>query len=253
MANSRERSEPPMPETTTIDVTAMQERLAALQARMAAACQRVGRPPDAVKLVAVSKTFPLEAIGAAHALGLRDFGENKVQELVQKAVAVPGALHGGDRRWHMIGHLQRNKARDVVAHADLFHALDSLRLARRLDTLAADAGRVVPCLLQVNVSGESSKSGVAPADVQGLLTELAAFQHVQIDGLMTLAAPAPDPELVRPQFRLLRQLLETYTATADRPLTVLSMGMSGDFEVAIEEGATHVRVGSALFGPRTYT
>ena len=152
----------------------------------------------------------------------------------------------------MIGHLQRNKAKDVARHADLFEALDSPRLAKELEKRAEAEERVLPCLVQVNVSGEESKYGLGPDDVHAFLDRVAEHEHLRVRGLMTLAAPADDPEDVRPQFRLLRELLEGYNArgTGRAPLDVLSMGMSGDFEVAIEEGATHVRIGSALFGPR---
>ncbi|MFB3132718.1 MAG: YggS family pyridoxal phosphate-dependent enzyme, partial [Rhodothermales bacterium] len=147
-----------------------------------------------------------------------------------------------------VGHLQRNKAKDVVACADVFHALESLRLAAELDRRAAQAGRRLPCFVQVNVSGEASKFGLGPDDILEMLEGLLAYEHLQIVGLMTLAAPVADPEAVRPQFRRLRQVFEQ--GYAAEPMHSLSMGMSGDFEVAIEEGATHVRLGTALFGPR---
>ncbi len=228
------------------------DRLAHVQERIVLACQRAGRSVDEVTLVAISKTFPLEDIEAAYAAGMRDFGENKVQELVAKATAMPGEVGGGAVRWHMVGHLQRNKAKDVVAHADLFHALDSLRLARELDKRAAQAGRVVPCLVQVNVSNEDTKFGLLPRQLPALMDELARFEHLKVLGLMTLAAPAADPEEVRPEFQLLRRLFEQQPAAPHVAMRHLSMGMSGDFEVAIEEGATLVRVGSAIFGARSY-
>ncbi len=237
---------------THVDARTLAERLAAVRARIEAACRRSGRSPEEVTLIGVTKTFPVEVVEAAFSAGLRDFGENKVQELVAKAGRMPGRHEGGPVRWHMIGHLQRNKAKEVVAHADLFHALDRLRLAEALDRRAGAAGRVLPCLVQVNVSGEETKFGLDPDAVHPFLDEMARFEHLRIEGLMTLAAPADNPEDVRPQFRLLRRLLETYDARAHPTvrLSALSMGMSGDFEVAVEEGATHVRVGSAIFGPR---
>lgn len=236
-----------------IDVKAIQERLADVRERMAAACARAGRPASDVTLVAVSKTFPLEAVKAAYAADVRHFGENRVQDLVEKAEAMPGRLGGGDVCWHMVGHLQRNKAKDVVAHADLFEALDSPRLAKELNKRAEADGRLVPCLVQVNVSGEKSKYGLGLDETSAFLDRLGAYDHLHVRGLMTLAAPTDDPEDVRPQFRLLRRLFETYNAGAGEraKMDVLSMGMSGDFEVAIEEGATHVRIGSAIFGPRS--
>lgn len=237
---------------TSIEVDAREiaERLDDIRERIARACQRAGRPANEVTLVGVTKTFPVEAVDAAFAAGLRDFGENKVQELVAKAELRPGLEAGGDRSWHMIGHLQRNKAKDVVAHADVFEALDSLRLAEELERRAAAAGRTLPCLVQVNVSQEATKFGIAPDELPALLDQLSGFAHLSVRGLMTLAAPADDPEDVRPQFRLLRTLFERHRSGPHGTLTMLSMGMSGDFEVAIEEGATHVRIGSAIFGAR---
>ena len=233
------------------ETRAIAGRLEAVRERILRACQRVGRRPDEVTLVGVTKTFEVVVIAAARQAGLRDFGENRVQELIEKATALPGTIQGGDIRWHMVGHLQRNKAKDVVACADVFHALESLRLAAELDRRAAQAGRRLPCFVQVNVSGEASKFGLEPGDVLDLLDRLAAYEHLQVVGLMTLAAPVADPEAVRPQFRRLRQVFERYNqAGPPQPMSSLSMGMSGDYEVAIEEGATHVRLGTALFGPR---
>ncbi|MEM1118497.1 MAG: YggS family pyridoxal phosphate-dependent enzyme [Bacteroidota bacterium] len=226
------------------------ERAAAVRARIAEAALRAGRDPDEVTLVAVTKTHPLETVHAAIEAGLRDLGENRVQELVEKSDALPGEADGGDVRWHLIGSLQRNKARDAAARADLFHALGSVRLANALGKKAADAGRVLPVLVQVNISDEDAKSGVAPDAAHDLLATTAEHDHLRPIGLMGMAAIArteADLErIVRPAFVRLRSLYETSPV----PLSVLSMGMSGDFEVAIEEGATHVRVGSALFGPR---
>lgn len=235
-----------------VDMHIIAERLEAVHERMVLACQRAGRRPEDVTLVGVSKTFPVEMVQAAYEAGLRDLGESKVQELTVKAGALPGAYLGGDVRWHMIGHLQRNKAKDVVAVADLFHALDSPRLAKELNKRAGQEGRVMPCLVQVNVSGEESKYGLDPQAASRLVDAFAAYDQLRIVGLMTLAAPADDPADVRPQFRRLRELFEA-CRRLDHPrvrMEVLSMGMSGDFEVAIEEGATHVRVGTAIFGPR---
>lgn len=234
------------------DRHAFEARLSDVQSRIDDACRRAGRDPSEVTLVAVTKTFPLDAVRAARRAGVRDFGENKAQELAEKAEALPGVVGGGDVCWHMIGHLQRNKAKDVVASADLFHALDSPRLARELQKRAAQAGRVLPCLVQVNVSGEESKYGLDPEALYPFLDGLAEHDHLYVRGLMTLAAPTDDPEDVRPQFRRLRALRDGYAGNPRVELAWLSMGMSGDYEVAVEEGATHVRVGSALFGPRDY-
>lgn len=226
------------------------DRAARLHDRIAAAAHRAGRGPESVTLVAVTKTHPVETVRAAVAAGLRDFGENRVQELFEKAEALPGEAEGGDVRWHLIGSLQRNKARDAAAHADLFHALDSVRLADALEKRAAAADRVLPVLVQVNISGEDAKHGVEPDAVHDLIAAAAERPHLRPVGLMGMAAFVEDDEgldrVVRPAFRRLRGLYDA----SPRPLTVLSMGMSGDFEVAVEEGATHVRIGSALFGAR---
>ncbi|MBO6577400.1 MAG: YggS family pyridoxal phosphate-dependent enzyme [Rhodothermales bacterium] len=216
--------------------------------RIARACLKSGRDPAEVTLVAVSKTFPLERLQAAADQGQMVFGENKAQELDEKATAWTSS----DVEWHFIGHLQRNKAPVVARHADVFHALDSVRLARALDRRLEEENRTLRCLVQVNVSGEQSKFGLDPSALAPFLEEVAQFERLRIEGLMTLAAPTDDPEHVRPQFSLLRSLLSTPAPGGNTRLRALSMGMSGDFEVAIEEGATHVRVGSAIFGNRSY-
>lgn len=237
-------------ETTLIDARAVADCVARIRERVGRACQRAGRLSDEVTLVAVSKTFPLAAVDAARAAGVVHFGENKVQELAEKATFRPGRRHGGGVAWHMIGHLQTNKVHDVVDHADAFHGLDSLRLARELEAACAEADRVLPCFVQVNVAGEDSKYGVAPHDLHELLDALADHEHLDVRGLMTLAPYSDDPETARPHFAALRELAASYPRLS---LPHLSMGMSGDFEVAIEEGATHVRIGSAIFGARDYT
>ena len=228
---------------------AISARAAAVQDRIGEAAVRAGRDPGGVTLVAVTKTRPLATVRAAIAAGLRDLGENRVGELVEKSDAVPGESAGGDVRWHLIGSLQRNKARDAAARADLFHALDSRRLADALDKKAADAGRVLDVLVQANISGEDAKHGAAPDAVPDLLAYADGLEHLRPVGLMGMAAFVDDDEglerVVRPAFQRLRALYD-----AAPGLSVLSMGMSGDFEVAVEEGATHVRVGTALFGPR---
>lgn len=236
---------PPDPLTAEIA-----ERTAAVRERIAEAARRAGRDPADVTLVAVTKTHPIEVVRAAVEAGLTDFGENRVQELVEKSDALPGVADGGLVRWHLIGSLQRNKARDAAARADLFHALDSVKLADALDRKAAEAARVLPVLVQVNISDEDAKHGVAPDDVHALLGAAAEREHLRPVGLMGMAEAAHTEadldRIVRPAFARLRALYEA----APFPLSVLSMGMSGDFEVAVEEGATHVRVGSALFGAR---
>lgn len=221
------------------------DRLDAVRHRIADACAAAGRDPNDITLVAVSKTHPVEVLREAIDAGVRDLGENRVGEFVEKAEAL-----GDTATWHFIGSLQRNKARDVARYADLFHALDSDRLAKELNKRASGEGRVLRCLVQFNISGEGSKHGVDPGQGADFLERLQAYDHLEIAGLMGMAAPAP-PEavarLVRPQFARLREIAEQHTWT-DRP--ILSMGMSGDFPAAIAEGATHIRVGSALFGSR---
>lgn len=219
--------------------------------RIDRACARVGRSPDEVTLVAVSKTFPIERVAALHDLGHVDFGENKAQELATKADAIPGMILGGFVRWHAIGHLQRNKAREIVQFADVFHALDSERLAADLDRRCAAAGRRLTCFVQVNISGEDTKSGIEPEQVHAFVDALRVFGNLEIRGLMALATPTSEPESVRPEFRRLAALARAYDGIhTEARLESLSMGMSADFEVAIEEGATHVRIGSAIFGER---
>lgn len=215
------------------------ERHSQVQERIARACHHAGRDVGEITLIAVTKTWPPEIVEAALEAGLTDFGENKVQELIAKAPLFPTA------NWHMIGHLQRNKARQVVAHAREFHALDSLRLANALNRHSELAERVLPCFVQVNVSGEDSKFGLRPPLVDDFMAQLRDLEHLRLIGLMTLASP--NVRRVREEFRLLRSIRSRYVHLGCQ---YLSMGMSGDFEIAIEEGATHVRVGSALFGPR---
>jgi PLP dependent protein len=228
-------------------------RLRAIEERIVRACGRAGRERSSVTLVAVTKTYPLAVVREAMAAGVRHFGENRVQELTQKVREIPGGLGGGDIVWHMIGHIQRNKVRDVIAHADVVHSVDRLELAEELDARARAAGRRVPCFIQVNVSGEASKFGADPDALTGLLDGLARTPALDVLGFMTLASPADNPEFVRSEFRRLRVAFERARAAYPHlaGMHALSMGMSGDFEVAIEEGATHVRIGSALFGPRS--
>lgn len=231
-------------------------RIEHVESRIVSAAERAGRDPADVKLVAVTKTVPAHIVRAAWDLGVRDFGENRVQEAIEKIPLVfpdePGAPDAPPRAaWHMIGHLQRNKVKFVVPLFALIHSVDSLRLAREIDQRAGSAERRMPVLLEVNVAEEESKFGFS---VDGLMAELPAIAelpHVAVQGLMTVAPLTPDAELVRPYFRQLRQLRATLR---DRfPAMTwqhLSMGMTDDFEVAIEEGATLVRVGRAIFGER---
>lgn len=225
-----------------VDIAA---NLAALRDRIAAACARAGHDPASVTLMAVSKNQPPEAVRAALAAGLTCFGENRVQEAKAKIPLCPGRA-----RWQMIGHLQSNKCRDAVALFEMIQSVDSLALAQELNKQCEKAAKTMPILLEVNVAGEASKFGYQPA---GLLTDFQALSQLprlEIHGLMTIAPYTPTPERVRPVFRRLRELRAECEQLLGVPLPHLSMGMSGDFEVAIEEGATLVRIGTALFGPR---
>lgn len=214
----------------------------AIRARITAACARVARDPASVTLVAASKTHQAGAIVAAWHAGVCDFGENYVQEALTKLAAVR-AVAGEGPRFHFIGHLQRNKARSAVGAFAILHSVDSERL---LDAIhASAAGRPVYVMFEVNVAGESAKGGVVPAALPGLVAHARSLGTVTATGLMTVPPASSDPEASRPVFRELRRLAEAHG------LTSLSMGMTGDFEVAIEEGATHVRVGRAIFGDRT--
>jgi pyridoxal phosphate enzyme (YggS family) len=213
------------------------ERVAAVRERIALAAERSGRAPDAVTLIAASKTWPAAAVRDVLAAGVADFGENRVQEGVAKAEE----LDGEAIRWHLIGHLQTNKARAALGTFAILHAVDSERLLR---AIAAAASAPVRIMIEVNVAEEPSKFGVAPGEVASLLKVAAGLPRIDVRGLMTVAPHVDDAELVRPVFRGLRELAEA------NGLRELSMGMTNDYEVAIEEGATFVRVGRAIFGER---
>ena len=217
------------------------EGLSSVRARVAAACERTGRAPDSVCLVAVSKRHPAERIREAYEAGQRDFGENYVQEMVDKAAALAD-LDG--IRWHLIGHLQRNKARSVVPLGAIVQCLDSARLADEIEKRASAASVRAEVFVQVNVGGETQKSGCTVDDAPALASHLASLPSVHLRGLMTVPPASEDPEGARTHFARLRALGQNLG------LSELSMGMSHDLEVAIEEGATVVRVGTAIFGPR---
>lgn len=223
----------------------LEQNLNAVRERIARACGRAGRSADAVRLVAVSKTFPAERVNDMVAAGHTLFGENRVQEALDKMPAVTGEV-----RWHLVGHLQRNKARHAVGRFELIHSVDGDALARELDRRAASAGVVQAVLVQVNLSGETTKSGVDAAGLPALLETTAALEHLDLRGLMTLPPPAPNPDKARHWFTDLRRCRDEAQDRLGRPLPDLSMGMTDDFEVAVEEGATLVRVGRALFGER---
>ena len=221
------------------------DNLNSIQQRIQAACARAGRETSSVTLLAVGKTHPPETILAAARLGLLVFGENKVQEAKAKIPLCPGQL-----RWHFIGHLQSNKVRDAVNLFQMIESVDSLSLAQEINERAADAAKTMPVLLEVNLAGEASKFGYQPDQLLAELKEINALPRLEIHGLMTVPPWAPDAEKSRPYFRQLRELKQECEQLLGAPLPHLSMGMSGDFEVAIEEGATIVRIGTALFGPR---
>ena len=221
------------------------ENLESVQARIAAACARAGRAPESVRLLAVSKTYGPESVREAAAAGQRLFGENRVQEAAAKIPECPGRLE-----WHLIGHLQSNKAALAARLFDWVHSVDSAKLLEALDRHAADAGRTLRALVQVNVSGERSKSGLAPEAVPEALSLANRLRNVQVCGLMTIPPLAEDPETARPFFRKLRERREGWAAESGIDLPELSMGMTHDLEVAIEEGATFVRVGTGIFGTR---
>jgi pyridoxal phosphate enzyme (YggS family) len=225
------------------------ERLSAVRARIASAAQRAGRDPASVLLVGASKTVEAERLREAVAAGLSDLGENRVQEARDKIVAL--AELATPVRWHLIGHLQSNKAKLAASLFDWVHSVDSEPLARELDRRAAEAGRRLQVLVEVNTSGEPSKFGVAPGAVLGLLGAVTACSALEPRGLMTVGPLTDDVEASRSAYReLARSLGEAQRALPGARLDQLSMGMSADFEIAIEEGATIVRVGTALFGPR---
>jgi hypothetical protein len=231
-----------------MDVQLIRQRVDAVRENIRLACERAGRHEREVTLVAVTKTFRPEIVRAGYDAGLRDFGENKAQEFVDKLDAV-GDVPGRDLRWHFIGHLQRNKIKLVAGRTEMIHGVDSLRLARALQDFGERDDIAFTCLIQVNVSGEASKFGLDPGALRDFLAEARAFDRIRFQGLMTLASPTADEARLRHEFRFLKQCLLDSRNTIDT-MNYLSMGMTSDFAIAVEEGATHVRIGSALFGER---
>jgi len=245
-----------------VRMASLADNITSVQEHIAAACVRAGRHPSEVTLVAVSKTFPAEAVLEAYRLGLRDFGENRVQEAGEKIPNLKSLVSNlqsptSDLRWHLVGHLQSRRAREAVDLFDAIHSVDSVKLADKLNRLCMEAGRVMPILLECNVSGEASKYGFPLstaverarwwADVEAILR----MPRVCVEGLMTVAPLVADPNGTRPFFRALRQLRDDLAAQFPQVgWRHLSMGMTDDFEVAIEEGATMIRVGRAIFGER---
>lgn len=228
-----------------IDINQLKQRLDQVKERIATACQQAGRQPDEVTLIAVSKTKPVEMVKAYAHLGLDHFGENYVQEGVEKAAQCPALT------WHMIGPIQSNKTRAIAQHFNWIHSIDRFKIARRLNEQLANERAPLPVLIQVNTSGEASKAGVSPEALPALAEAIAELPNLQLRGLMTIPAPSQDLESQRKPFRHLRQLLAQLNQQGFC-LDTLSMGMSADLEAAILEGATMVRIGTDLFGPRAY-
>ncbi|HJT57873.1 MAG TPA: YggS family pyridoxal phosphate-dependent enzyme [Ktedonobacteraceae bacterium] len=233
--------------------TLTQEQLASnlthVRSAIVEAAQKVGRTADEITLVAVSKTVPLELVQMAYNLGVRNFGENRVQDALPKIAE----FHPPELHWHMIGHLQSNKANKVIGPFYCVQSVDSLHLAQSLNRHVGEHGVRLPILLQVNVSGEISKEGMSPVETPAIARQILALPHLEVQGLMTIAPLVQDPEQVRPVFRELRTLRDQLRDTLPQSAWQhLSMGMTDDYRIAIEEGATIVRVGRAIFGERVY-
>ena len=226
------------------------ENLEQVKANIEAACKRVGRDPKDVRLVAVSKTKPISLIEEAIEAGQDTFGENKVQEMCDKMEVLPDNI-----KWHMIGHLQRNKVKYIIDKAELIHSVDSIRLAETIDKEAEKHGVIANILIEVNVAKEESKFGLMPEEVPEFVEKIAGFPHIRVKGLMTIAPFVENPEENRPIFAHLRKLsVDIAKKNIDNiTMSILSMGMTNDYQVAIEEGATMVRVGTGIFGARDYT
>lgn len=225
------------------------ENIKEVQAKIVQACIRAGRNPEDVTLIAVSKTKPVSMLQEAYDAGARYFGENKVQEICEKYDQLPEDIH-----WQMIGHLQRNKVKQVIGKAELIHSVDSIRLAEEINKEAAKKRIVANILIEVNVAKEESKFGLMPEEVMDFIHEIVRFQNINVQGLMTIAPFVDDPEENRIHFANLRKLsVDIRKENVDNvSMSVLSMGMSNDYEVAVEEGATMVRVGTKIFGERNY-
>jgi len=227
------------------------ENIAEVKNRIVRACESSGRKPEDVTLIAVSKTKPVPMLQEAYDFGIRDFGENKVQELTEKYEIMPK-----DIRWHMIGHLQRNKVKYLIGKVFLIHSVDSLRLAEEISRESVKKNVTTSILVEVNVAGEASKFGLTTnEEAIGLVTEISRLPQIQVKGLMTIAPYVEDPEENRQYFRALKQLsVDIMQKNIDNvSMNVLSMGMTGDYEVAVGEGAAYVRVGTGIFGERDYT
>ena len=227
----------------------LKEQLLFVESEITKACERGNRNREDVTLIAVSKTKPVETLQEAYDLGVRIFGENKVQELVDKYEVLPD-----DIQWHMIGHLQRNKVKYIIDKVACIHSVESVRLAETIEKEAAKHDRIIDILVEVNVAGEDSKFGLSPEEVPAFVEEISKFTHLRVKGLMTIAPFVDDPEENRPVFKALKKLsVDIAAKNIDNvSMNVLSMGMTNDYQVAIEEGATMVRVGTGIFGERNY-
>lgn len=227
----------------------VKENLITVEQNIQKACARAGRSRSEVQLIAVSKTKPVEMLQEAWDCGIRDFGENKPQEIRDKFPQLPE-----DIRWHMIGHLQRNKIKYIIDKVCMIHSIESVRLAEAVSEEAAKHGRIIPVLVEVNMAGEESKFGVRPEETEAFIREISVLPNIRVDGLMTIAPYTENPEDNRVHFRNLKKLcVDINGKNIDNVvMSNLSMGMTGDYEVAIEEGATMVRVGTGIFGERIY-
>lgn len=212
-------------------------------------CLKAGRDPKEVTLISVTKTKPLPDLRAAYEAGERNFGENKVQELVSKIDELPS-----DIKWHMIGHLQRNKVKQIVGRVELIHSVDSYRLAEEINIQSIKKNVITPILIEVNIGDEISKFGIRPDETEELIREISELKNIKVKGLMTVAPNFEDPEDTRPLFRSMHNLfIDIKNKNIDNvDMCILSMGMTNDYKIAVEEGATMVRVGTAIFGPRNY-
>jgi len=227
----------------------LQENLNQVEKNITMACKKAGRKREDITLIAVSKTKPAEMLSEIYNCGVRDFGENKVQEICEKREVLPKDIH-----WHMIGHLQRNKVKYIVSDVTLIHSVDTYRLAEEINIQAKKINRIVPILIEVNIAGETTKFGISKEETLQLVTEIAKLENVHIQGLMTIAPYVEDPEENREYFKKIKELsVDIANENIDNvSMDILSMGMTGDYMVAIEEGATMVRVGTGIFGERNY-
>jgi len=226
--------------------TTLEERINLVEQRLQAACEASGRPREEIQLIAVSKKHPAEAVRAAVNLGLTVFGENKVQEAAQKIPDCPGQLE-----WHLIGHLQSNKVKYAVPLFDYIHSVDTLKLLHSIERTAQEQGKVMKLFIQVNIAAEAGKFGIKPDELPEVLEASSTMNNIEVVGLMLLPPISVDPEVTRGYFKELADLAKKYAGVYGWDLSELSMGMSGDFELAVQEGATHIRIGTDIFGKRT--